>query len=67
MRWSARRQKFRAILNGNTCIHPGSVADPMTARITQEIGFEVGIFAGSLLAGLIGTLILSRAKPPSEL
>ena len=48
MRWSARRQKFRAILNGNTCIHPGSVADPMTARITQEIGFEVGIFAGSV-------------------
>lgn len=28
---------------------------------------KVGIFAGSLLAGLIGTLILSRAKPPSEL
>ena len=48
MRWSARRSNFRAILNGDACIHPGSVADPMTARITQEVGFEVGIFAGSV-------------------
>lgn len=48
MRWSARRKQFRAVLDGNACIHPGSVADPMTARITQEVGFEVGIFAGSV-------------------
>ena len=48
MRWSKRRKNFRAILNGKRCIHPGSVADPMTARITQEVGFEVGIFAGSV-------------------
>ena len=48
MRWSARRKNLRALLNGDTCIHPGSVADPMTARITQEVGFEVGIFAGSV-------------------
>ena len=46
MRFSERRKKFRAILNGNACLHPGSVADPMTARITQEVGFELGIFAG---------------------
>lgn len=48
MRFSERRKKFRAILNGKACVHPGSVADPMTARITQEVGFEVGIFAGSV-------------------
>jgi len=48
MRFSERRKKFRAILNGNACLHPGSVADPMTARITQEVGFELGIFAGSV-------------------
>ncbi|MDA0786409.1 MAG: isocitrate lyase/phosphoenolpyruvate mutase family protein [Proteobacteria bacterium] len=48
MRWSARRKNFRAILNGDRCVHPGSVADPMTARITEEVGFEVGIFAGSV-------------------
>lgn len=48
MRFSDRRKKFRAILNGSACVHPGSVADPMTARITQEVGFELGIFAGSV-------------------
>ncbi|MBT3809585.1 MAG: oxaloacetate decarboxylase [Rhodospirillaceae bacterium] len=48
MRWSERRKEFRAILNGDRCVHPGSVADPMTARITREAGFEVGIFAGSV-------------------
>ncbi len=48
MRWSTRRKNFRAILNGDRCVHPGSVADPMTARITEEVGFEVGIFAGSV-------------------
>jgi carboxyvinyl-carboxyphosphonate phosphorylmutase len=48
MRFSQRRKKFRAILNGDRCIHPGSVADPMTARVTEEAGFEVGIFAGSV-------------------
>lgn len=48
MRFTERRKNFRAILNGDRCVHPGSVADPMTARITQEVGFEVGIFAGSI-------------------
>jgi oxaloacetate decarboxylase len=48
MRWSKRRKEFRAILNEDRCVHPGSVADPMTARITREAGFEVGIFAGSV-------------------
>lgn len=48
MRFTERRQNFRAILNGEACLHPGSVADPMTARITREAGFQIGIFAGSV-------------------
>jgi len=48
MRFTERRKNFRAILTGDACIHPGSVADPMTARITQEVGFKLGIFAGSV-------------------
>jgi carboxyvinyl-carboxyphosphonate phosphorylmutase len=48
MHWSQRRKNFRAILNGVTCVHPGSVQDPMSARIAQKVGFEVGIFAGSV-------------------
>lgn len=42
-----RRRRFRAVLAGSTCIHPGSVFDPLSARIAEELGFEVGMFAGS--------------------
>jgi oxaloacetate decarboxylase len=44
---TGRRQRFRAILGGPVCVHPGSVYDPMSARIAEELGFEVGMFAGS--------------------
>jgi oxaloacetate decarboxylase len=47
-RWQARREKFRAILSGNKCVYPGSVFDPISARIAEELGFEVGMFAGSV-------------------
>ncbi|WP_043335410.1 isocitrate lyase/PEP mutase family protein [Belnapia moabensis] len=42
-----RRQRFRAVLAGPACIHPGSVFDPMSARIAEDLGFEVGMYAGS--------------------
>ncbi len=45
--WTERRQNFRAVIEGDGCVHPGSVYDPMSARIAQHIGFEVGMFAGS--------------------
>ncbi|NQV55495.1 MAG: isocitrate lyase/phosphoenolpyruvate mutase family protein [Rhodospirillales bacterium] len=48
MRWQKRRAAFRAILAGATYVHPGSVFDPMSARIAEDIGFEVGMFAGSV-------------------
>jgi len=47
MHWTDRRRRFRAILNGNRCYHPASVYDPLSARIAQDVGFEVGMFAGS--------------------
>ena len=47
-RWSERRERFRAILAGAKCVHPGSVFDPISARIAEELGFEVGMFAGSI-------------------
>ncbi len=47
MRWTERRQRFRAILAGGRCIHPGSVFDPISARIADDLGFEAGMFAGS--------------------
>lgn len=45
--WTDRRRAFRAVIEGDACVHPGSVYDPMSARIAQHIGFEVGMFAGS--------------------
>lgn len=42
-----RRRRFRAVLAGKACVHPGSVFDPLSARIAEELGFEVGMFAGS--------------------
>lgn len=47
MNWTERRQRFRALLAGNRCVHPGSVFDPISARIAEDLGFEVGMFAGS--------------------
>ncbi len=47
MDWTKRRQRFRAILGGDKCYHPASVFDPLSARIAEDLGFEVGMFAGS--------------------
>ena len=50
MTWGPRRQKLRAVLNGKTCVYPGSVFDPLSARIAEDLGFEVGMFGGSIAA-----------------
>jgi carboxyvinyl-carboxyphosphonate phosphorylmutase len=47
MQWRARRERFRAILRGNMCIHPASVFDPLSARIAEHLGFEFAMMAGS--------------------
>jgi len=47
MHWTDRRKRLRAILAGDRCIHPGSVFDPISARIAEDLGFELGMFAGS--------------------
>src|SRR5579862_9027483 len=48
MNWTARRERFRAFLSGPRCVHPGSVFDPISARIAEDLGFEIGMFAGSV-------------------
>jgi carboxyvinyl-carboxyphosphonate phosphorylmutase len=40
--------RFRALLAGNRCVHTGSVYDAISARIAEDLGFEVGIFSGSI-------------------
>src|SRR5262252_8637041 len=48
MNWTKRRERCRALLAGGRCVHPGSVFDPISARIAEDLGFEIGIFAGSI-------------------
>ena len=48
MDWSHRREAFRAVLAGSVCVHPGSVHDPISGRIAEDLGFEIGMFAGSI-------------------
>ena len=48
MDWSERRERFRALMASNRCVHTGSVYDAISARIAEDLGFEVGIFSGSV-------------------
>jgi oxaloacetate decarboxylase len=43
-----RREKLRAILSGSICIRPGSVYDAISIRIAEDLGFELGMFGGSV-------------------
>src|SRR5258708_15902250 len=48
MHWTDRRERFGAILGGGGWIYPGWVFDPISARIAEDLGFEAGMFAGSV-------------------
>ena len=48
MDWTERRRRFRAILAGTRCVRPASVFDAVSARIAEDLGFEAGMFAGSV-------------------
>jgi carboxyvinyl-carboxyphosphonate phosphorylmutase len=48
MAFRQRREKLRSILNGPTCIRAGSVYDPVSVRIAEDLGFELGMFGGSV-------------------
>jgi oxaloacetate decarboxylase len=48
MDWTDRRERLRTVIAGGRCIYPGSVFDPISARIAEDLGFEAGMFAGSI-------------------
>src|SRR6476661_10727846 len=48
MTFGKRREKLRAILKGSSCIRAGSVYDPISVRIAEDLGFELGMFGGSV-------------------
>lgn len=53
MDYTKRRERYRGVLAGDVCVHPGSVFDPISARIAEDLGFEVGMFAGSIASGTV--------------
>jgi oxaloacetate decarboxylase len=48
MAFRKRRDALRSILSGPACIRPGSVYDAISIRIAEDLGFEVGMFGGSV-------------------
>src|SRR4051794_33459638 len=48
-----QRQRMRAILTGTECLSPASVYDPLSARIAESVGYQLGLFAGSVAANTI--------------
>jgi oxaloacetate decarboxylase len=48
MAFRKRREALRSILSGPKCVRPGSVYDATSIRIAEDLGFEVGMFGGSV-------------------
>ncbi len=48
MAFRQRREALRAILSGSSCIRPASVYDAISIRVAEDLGFEVGMFGGSV-------------------
>ena len=47
------REKMRALLASNVFTHPVSVYDPISARMAEELGFDLGIFASSIASATV--------------
>ena len=43
-----RRKRLRLVFEGDACLHPASVFDPLSARAAEDLGFELGMLAGSV-------------------
>lgn len=48
MKSATARDRLGTILAGSACVRPVSVFDPISARIAESIGFETGMYAGSV-------------------
>ena len=43
-----QRRRLRAVLSGIACLSPASVYDPLSARVAESVGYEIGMLAGSV-------------------
>ena len=44
---TARRERFRAHLETDRCLVPASIFDALSARIAEDLGYEIGMLGGS--------------------
>ncbi len=61
-----KRRRLRAVLNGDHCVFPASVFDPISARLAEDLGYELGMFAGSVASmtvlGAPDHIVLNQAE-----
>jgi carboxyvinyl-carboxyphosphonate phosphorylmutase len=50
MNHTKQREKLRAVLAGSQCVSPASVFDPLSARVAESVGHEIGMLAGSVVS-----------------
>ena len=43
-----QRRRLRAVLAGSTCVLPASVYDPLSARVAEAVGHEIGLLTGAV-------------------
>jgi len=48
MNHTERRNRLRTILAGSKCLSPASVYDALSARIAENVGYQIGMLAGSV-------------------
>ena len=51
--FNERRERLRQVLKTPAVTNPGSVFDPVSARLAQAAGYEFGLFAGSVASSVI--------------
>src|SRR5512147_615633 len=48
MNLTQRRERLRKLMSGTQCLSPASVYDPLSARVAELAGYEIGMLAGSV-------------------
>jgi carboxyvinyl-carboxyphosphonate phosphorylmutase len=48
MNHTEQRKRLRALLAGTQCLSPASVYDPLSARVAESVGYQIGMLAGSV-------------------
>lgn len=48
MNHTEQRKRLRALMAGSLCLSPASVFDPISARVAESVGYEIGLLSGSV-------------------